>query len=134
MEPTTGIGFNGRVRLAHRHREAELNRDLGQAEIGIEMGKFMETDPLTQATVSRYFRDTEPELQKICALAHVLGVDCGWLAFGEKSEAPHPPWFTPPTSDGGVDGPGPNEERAKNHLGLARGARKPPKPPHRRSG
>ena len=133
MQPTTGTEFNNRVRLAHRHREAELNRDLGQAEIGVEMGKLLGTGKLTQATVSRYFRDTEPELAKICALATVLGVDCGWLAFGDQTKAPAPSWFKPPTSNGGVDDPARIVEQARRQARVAQGTH-PGRPPRRQHG
>lgn len=47
-------------------------------------------EPLTQGSVSRWFKGAEPNLKTIVAIAQVLGVDPGWLAFGEISAAPPP--------------------------------------------
>ena len=43
----------------------------------------------TQASVSRWMKGTEPNLETIQALGKVLGVNPGWLAFGELA-APGP--------------------------------------------
>lgn len=47
-------------------------------------------EPLTQSAVSRWMRGEGISLKKLVALAKVLGVDPGWLAFGEDSKAPPP--------------------------------------------
>lgn len=47
--------------------------------------------PLTQGAISRWFAaDTEPDLKTIGAVAAILEVDPGWLAFGAASAAPAP--------------------------------------------
>lgn len=47
-------------------------------------------EPLTQGTVSRWLKGSEPDLVTIAAIASVLGVDPGWLAFGQLTHAPPP--------------------------------------------
>lgn len=48
-------------------------------------------EPLTQSAVSRWFRGSVPrDKAYIGAIAELLQVDPGWLAFGPASQAPPP--------------------------------------------
>lgn len=95
---TTGSGFNDRVRRSHLARQAEIGRDLGQDEVGREVGRYLGLEgAVGQGTVSRWFRASIPDLRTIAALALVLNVDPGWLAFGDLSAAPKPRWVTTST-------------------------------------
>lgn len=80
----TGLaGFGKRLRKAHRDYEDRLGRDVSQTEIGVVVGKRLgEKKPVSQQSVGRWFGGTLPEYPRMEALAEILGVDPGWLAFG----------------------------------------------------
>jgi transcriptional regulator with XRE-family HTH domain len=122
----TDDSFRQRLQQARLALGVRRGREVRQQEVAEMLG-------MNDARVNRYFRDVVPSLEVIAQLARALEVDPGWLAFGEDSKAPTPS-FMPPTGDGGVDDPPPNEARAKKNLSLARAARKPRKSNHRRSG
>jgi transcriptional regulator with XRE-family HTH domain len=64
-------------------RSQEWLAEAVSAHLGLE-------DTLTQSAVSRWLNGAVPPLGTIVALAKVLGVDPGWLAFGKDSAAPPP--------------------------------------------
>ena len=85
-------------RFRERMQEAMLvyrlrtKRPLDQRELGQLVSRELRgRRPITQPTVSRWFRGSEPPLATIRAIAKVLGVDPGWLAFGAASAARKPP-------------------------------------------
>lgn len=49
--------------------------------------------PVSTSQVTRWRDGREPEVEAMAALAKVLHVDPGWLAFGESSTAEAPEWF-----------------------------------------
>ena len=79
--------FAARMRLAFRRYEGDGER-VEQAEFGRRVAKRLRRKPLTQATVSRWFRDAIPPLDVLAAIADELGVRRGWLAFGEGPMVP----------------------------------------------
>jgi hypothetical protein len=77
-------GFDRRLRRAHRAFEDRLGRDVNQTELGAMVGKRLgEPKPITQASVHRWFAGTLPDHVRMVALAEILGVDPGWLAYGD---------------------------------------------------
>lgn len=88
--------FNERARRAHLARQAAIGQELEQDEVGRQVARYLGAEePIGQGTVSRWFRSSVPDLRTIAALALVLNVDPGWLAFGELSGAPKPHWANP---------------------------------------
>lgn len=65
---------------------------LSQEWLGQEVSKKLRLkEPLTQSAVSRWFNGVVPKnLKTIVAIAELLNVDPGWLAFGSASRAPSP--------------------------------------------
>lgn len=134
--------FTARARDARKQREYDLRLDRYKfAQIGRDIGRVLDCAAVHSGTVRRWFVDViPPDLNIICALAIVLDVDPGWLAFGKASTAQAPAWFTPrpPTEDGPPDAP-PGDGQARRvaqgrrQLPAAR-APKPKRPDHRRSG
>jgi hypothetical protein len=55
-----------------------------------EVSRRLGREPLSQGTVSRWFRGAVPDLESMGAVAATLEVDPGWLAFGSQSRAPAP--------------------------------------------
>lgn len=90
--------FTERARWARKQRESELRVNQWTfGEIGTEMGQLLGTEALQAGTVGRWFRDAIPDtLSRIAALAAVLRVDPGWLAFGDLCQGKVPQGFTPP--------------------------------------
>lgn len=91
-------GFNLRLRQATKLREVSIGRDLEQEAVGQLVGGALGVAPISQAAVSRWYKSAEPGLATIQALAEILNVDPGWLAFGDASGAPAPVGWTPATS------------------------------------
>ena len=85
-------GFRERLKFLWFRWQAIHGRELTQTELAKTVGKLLGNDNLDQTTVGRWFRQTEPDLETINALARALGpgVDPGWLAFGADSKAPAP--------------------------------------------
>lgn len=78
--------FGGRLQWAMdtwhlRHRKPKRLSDRGVAE---RVGKLLGGEPLDASTVWRWRQtDTKPPLETVEALAKVLDVPPGWLAFRE---------------------------------------------------
>ena len=72
----------------------ERDPNLGPTELGRRIGRKLRTDPIAQQTVSKWINlGTIPDTTTEAALAAVLGVDPGWLHFGDASEAPQPSFW-----------------------------------------
>lgn len=101
MRPSEGFGERIAEALALlRYRE----RKVSLAEIGRRVAERLELPkPIPAATVQRWGA-SEPDFDTVAAFAAVLGVDPGWLAFGDASSAAAPPgweWAKPPAAGGG---------------------------------
>ena len=85
--------FPSRLFWAWSLLQSRLGRSVSQTWLATEMGKELGQGPLSQSTLSGYFtgKFQPTDLDRYIALAKVLGVDPGWLAFGEASAAPAPP-------------------------------------------
>lgn len=85
-----GLGERIQVCRAVLHAEGASGGSqagFGQA-LAIKMGL---SKPVSGATVSRWESgEFEPDLSTLVAIARLSGVDAGWLAFGEYSQAPDP--------------------------------------------
>jgi hypothetical protein len=92
-------GFNKRAFQALTALDGREGRRVAQTEIGRRVGEAMDREPFTQPTVSGWFRTdgtgSIPEVGVQEALAAVLGVRAGWLAFGEGQASGE---STPPSS------------------------------------
>jgi transcriptional regulator with XRE-family HTH domain len=77
--------FAYRVRLAAKALELATGRDISQEELGELVGKELQRDPYTGVAVHRWLKGRRPNYEIMAALARVLGVRKGWLAFGEGS-------------------------------------------------
>jgi hypothetical protein len=73
--------------LDHSGREGKR---VGQGEVGTGAAKRLPRGTLTPAAISRHFNGRMPSVATVAAYAAEMGVDPGWLAFGELSEAPAP--------------------------------------------
>lgn len=78
-----------RAWLLHQLR---VSGELTQERLAERVSKRLKLEePLTQSAVSRWFRGAVPrDLATIVAIAELLQVDPGWLAFGPASQAPPP--------------------------------------------
>ena len=94
--------FAGRLAKAHGVHYARHGSRLTQEEIGVLVGRELRRDPVSQQKVQTWFGGREPDYLELSALARVLGVSAGWLAFGEGGETVAQPRATQPP------GPGPN--------------------------
>lgn len=81
--------FGRRAKLALQYQAFKLGDRRTQADVLREF-QAMTGDAVNDATVSRWFSGAfwpaDPRHQ--LALARVLGVDVGWLFFGDHSQAP----------------------------------------------
>jgi transcriptional regulator with XRE-family HTH domain len=113
-------GFNIRAFQALTLLDGREGRRVSQSEIGRRVGEEMDREPFTQPTVSGWFRTdgtgSIPEVGVQEALAAVLGVRAGWLAFGE---GPASGESTLPSS---LDPPLPDAVAGANHLRAAQRA------------
>lgn len=85
---TDNQGWGRRLRDARRDWEKLADGELGFKEIGIEVAALIgrETDYTYQA-VSKWFAGSEPESFAVVeALAKILNVSPGYLAFGETPD------------------------------------------------
>lgn len=80
--------FGARLRHAKRKFEAERDPErVTNERIGQLVGDVLGRPPITSQAVSRWLLGHVPDqLATIRALALVLGVEPGWLAFGEGSD------------------------------------------------
>lgn len=99
-------GFAERLEYALRLKELRERRDVGQKEIGKAVGELLGRKPLTQAAVSGWGKGSEPSFNVTTAIAVFVGVDPGWLAFGEASAAPAPEGWVPAQPAGTDTEPG----------------------------
>ena len=79
-------GFAGRIRRAFRAWEDRLGRDVTETELGELVGKAFDGRPISQQSINRWFAGTVPDHARLIALAKVLEVDPGWLAYGSGEE------------------------------------------------
>lgn len=84
-----GAGFRGRLFLAWSLWQVRHQRKLSQSRLGAMVGE-MGGEPVSQSTVSDWFRSVVPDVHDIEHLAKALEVDPGWLAFGDASTAQGP--------------------------------------------
>lgn len=82
--------FSERMAEAHSYflwksKAKSLSQEALAVLVGERLGRS-----LTQSAVGRWFRGSVPDTATISAIASVYGVDPGWLAFGDLSEAPPP--------------------------------------------
>ncbi len=82
---TAGIqGFHQRLRHAKRTYELENDCDLGLAEISIRVARIAGVKKRDTTAVGRWLKTARPGTwEEMEALAIVLEVSPGWLAFGE---------------------------------------------------
>ena len=86
--------FRDRLLRAWTLLQARRGRGLSQVWLAQEVGQELGQDgPVGQSTISGYFtgRFQPEDVDRWLALARVLEVDPGWLAFGDDSQAPPPP-------------------------------------------
>jgi transcriptional regulator with XRE-family HTH domain len=76
--------------VAHLHRLE--GRFESKTEIGRRVSNLLSRDrPYTPTAINKWFNEgVVPDIATIAALAKVLQVDPGWLAFGDESRAPAP--------------------------------------------
>lgn len=90
----TGTELSARLFTAWYLLQARTGGAKTQDWLAEEVSKELGLEPqeyLTQSLMSRYLRgSTTPPVGTIAAIAKVLGVDPGWLAFGPASQAPAP--------------------------------------------
>ncbi len=90
MGPTSGFAKRlFEALILHSGRQGRMVR---HTELGEAIAQAMQREqPLTGAAVGRWFRGVAmPDIPTVRAVAAVLGVDPGWLAFGDDSAAPGP--------------------------------------------
>ena len=76
--------------LLQLRKGQQLSQQWLGRELGLELGRESAVD---QGLISYWLsgKKTPGDYETMVGLARVLGVDPGWLAFGEASEAPGPP-------------------------------------------
>lgn len=70
-------------------------RMVKQDDLAKRLTEMTEID-VKQPAVSRWTTGSRPSFEHLVALAQLAGVDPGWLAMGELSEAPTPASYLPP--------------------------------------
>lgn len=76
--------------------QAKGGRDIGHQEFADMLAGTPGGKRVSQGSVSKWMNgEVHPQLELIPAIAYVLNVDPGWLAFGDDSEAPMPDWARP---------------------------------------
>jgi hypothetical protein len=83
--------FHDRLIFAWFRWQALQGRQVQQTELGEAVAKLLNRKPVTSSSVSRWFTEAVPDLQTIAAIAKVLGVCAGWLAFGADCPECPPP-------------------------------------------
>ena len=90
-KPIEDTGFAQRLFRAWYLFQLKKGGSATQEWLGKQVGKMLPPkEPLSQSAVSRWMKGARPELETIAAIAAVLQVDPGWLAFGGLSAAPAP--------------------------------------------
>ncbi len=89
-KPVRNKEFKERLTIAWLRYQMLRREEIGQQWLSDEVGRRLNRGPLSQGTISRWFRGAVPDLESICAVAEALEVDPGWLAFGAASKAPAP--------------------------------------------
>ena len=84
-------GFGERLLTIRLQWQVIHRRRLTDAEIAREVANRTSREkPHTATSVGRWFQGTQPDNFAIAALADYFGVDPGWLAFGDDSDASLP--------------------------------------------
>jgi transcriptional regulator with XRE-family HTH domain len=78
--------FAERLKRAWLELQAADGEEVDQAEIAKRVGMALGRPAVAQATVSRWFRGTVPDVVTVAALAKVMRVSAGWLAFGDPGD------------------------------------------------
>jgi transcriptional regulator with XRE-family HTH domain len=78
--------FAERLKRAWLELQAADGEEVDQAEIAKRVGEVLDRPAVAQATVSRWFRGTVPDVVTVAALATVMRVPAGWLAFGDPGD------------------------------------------------
>lgn len=92
------LAFGVRLRAARNVLNASEPKPVSHTELGRRVGGFLQTDPIVTSAVSRWGKETRPDLDTTLAIATVCGVDPGWLAYGDLTDASKPPlWSFGPT-------------------------------------
>ncbi len=87
----TTTGIRDRLFAAWYLYQARQGEQLSQEWLAEAVSKQLGLDtPITQGAVSRWLKGEGPNITTLGALAVVLEVDPGWLAFGAASKAPAP--------------------------------------------
>lgn len=130
--------FNERVWWAYAQMQARVRRKVDQKELGQLVGQELGREPYSPSTAGRWLTEALPDVPVVWALARVLNVDAGWLAFGACSTAQAPPgwaWTRPSVaSTGADDGLPPLDEAtaqsvAEEAAAMDRGERSADAPP-----
>lgn len=79
--------FADRLLRSWLRLQATEGRELDQMDLAARLAKVTGKPAVAQATVSRWFRGTVPDVVTMAALAKVVQVDPGWLAFGDPGDA-----------------------------------------------
>ena len=90
------VGFGERVRYALERlnlRRPRPSDEITQEAFGSLVAAKLSRKPYKQGAVGNWLSGTIPNVVTIQAMAEILSVDPGWLAFGEASEAPAPGGF-----------------------------------------
>jgi transcriptional regulator with XRE-family HTH domain len=85
-------GFQDRLNLAWLALHRKEGKFVPKVEIGRRVGEMLRRDkPFNPSAANKWFNEgSVPDVGTIAALATVLQVDPGWLAFGDASQAPAP--------------------------------------------
>lgn len=134
---TTNKQFSDRLFDARLRLEGVLRRKVSDPEFAGMVARRLGGEPVAPSTVWRWGRGAAPDLPTLVAIAAVLQVDPGWLAFGEDSAAPGPDQVRRPPErpDAGVptgSGGGGPEPLVEKMIRPAQGAPARPKKPKKR--
>lgn len=87
-------GFGARAFEAWNRLKSMAGKPVTLQDLGRMVGNELRTKPYHGQTVGKWFRPEDPKIPRdpmvLSALATVLCVDPGWLAYGELSVAPVP--------------------------------------------
>ena len=90
LKAMTDTGFSDRLRRARGLWQWREGRQLTQMELA-RLYRKASGESITQSSISDWLNGiSEPTLLDILYLSRILGVDPGWLAFGDYSGAPRP--------------------------------------------